>query len=104
MPPDGAAPSHQHLDLPQLGDDVLRLVMLARHFTPFRILAETLPSARHSWEVRPLRRNKRPDSYPALPHFDFGLIVWRHALKGHAPASRMEEWSKPDFAGRRNFG
>ena len=39
--------SYQHLDLPQLGDDLLRPVMLARHPSPFRIATEVSPLAEH---------------------------------------------------------
>jgi len=39
--------SHQSLDLTQLGDDLLRLVMLARHPSPFRVHTEVSPPAEH---------------------------------------------------------
>ena len=38
--------SHQHLSLPQLGDDLLRIVMLARHPNSFRVATEvSFPAA-----------------------------------------------------------
>ena len=39
--------SHQNLNLTQLGDDLLRLLMPARHPSRFRVATETLPPAEH---------------------------------------------------------
>ncbi len=39
--------SHQHLNLPQAGDNLLRLVTLACHPSPFRVATEVSPPAEH---------------------------------------------------------